>query len=228
MILRKKGFTLVEMLAVIAIIAILAAALLPAIQNAIDSAKATALKTNGRGVWAALISANSERDPLGKTALWPNLVASNTTATLYFKYLMSDGSPFPGVVQSDPNQSLCSDITPSKLAGGGIGAASSPLLFDHGFLAWNVFAVDNTMAGDAPLFITKNVTTFTPGSTTAIASNSVATLSAQTASGDPTPFGPKRAVWVSIGGSCSDARAKYFHDSTLLITTTNTYAMWVP
>ncbi|NLF85070.1 MAG: prepilin-type N-terminal cleavage/methylation domain-containing protein, partial [Lentisphaerae bacterium] len=55
--MKIKGFTLVEMLVVIAIIAILAAALFPAISNAMDAARATAMKNKGRGIWAAILSA---------------------------------------------------------------------------------------------------------------------------------------------------------------------------
>ena len=232
MILRKKGFTLVEMLAVIAIIAILAAALLPAITSAIDSAKATALKTNGRGIWAALVSANAERAPLGLSELWPTTITNATVvlptkSTQYFQYLMSDGSSdTTPVFPASAVGALCGDITPSKLAGGGVAAANSASAFSSVNNAWNVFLVDTTFPGDAPLFLTCNVNTFTPGGTTAIASNSVATFQQNQA-----PFGNKRAVWVSVSGSCIDARAKYLSApmcSTLMITTSNTYTMVLP
>ena len=55
---KMTGFTLVEILVVIAIIAILASALFPAIQNAMGQAQATAMKTKGRGIWVAINSAN--------------------------------------------------------------------------------------------------------------------------------------------------------------------------
>ena len=89
---KIDGFTLVEMLVVIAIIAILAAALFPAIQGAMEQAKATSMKNMGRGVWTSVLTANMEREPLNLTALWPVNVKSDTgDSAKYFTYLMSDG-----------------------------------------------------------------------------------------------------------------------------------------
>ncbi len=73
----SQGFTLVEMLVVIAIISILAASLFPAISSAMDMARATSLKTRGKGIWNAIRVANSEREPLGKYSLWPKDLKEN-------------------------------------------------------------------------------------------------------------------------------------------------------
>ena len=229
----RKGFTLVEMLVVIAIIAILAAALFPAIQSAIDSAKATAMKNKGRGVWIAVTSANSEREPLGKTALWPALIngSTNSTSSKYFTYLMSDGSVdmagAPVGLNSEQDR-LCSDLKPDMLAGAGVTAASDAATFgtlsaaagaqNSNPNAWNVFIISDGSQSDAPFMLTRNVT-FT--SMTGIDSNSVPNFNAGLS-----PFGEKRAVWVTRGGGCFDARKKYVYGS--LLQSTNQYTCIIP
>ncbi len=65
--MRKKGFTLVEMLVVIAIIALLAAITLPAINAARESAKSTTCKNNLRQFFVSM-SIYSDNDPQGRFA----------------------------------------------------------------------------------------------------------------------------------------------------------------
>jgi prepilin-type N-terminal cleavage/methylation domain-containing protein/prepilin-type processing-associated H-X9-DG protein len=62
---KTKGFTLVEMLVVIAIIALLAAILLPALNAARETAKSTACKNNLRQFFVSL-SIYSDNDPNGR------------------------------------------------------------------------------------------------------------------------------------------------------------------
>ncbi len=211
--LRKKAFTLVEMLVVIAIIAILAAALFPAIQSAIDSAKATSMKNKGRGAWIAVTSANAEREPLGRESLWPGLLGTNSTSTKYFKYLMSDGSigltgePGP---QNNEQDRLCSDMKPDMLAGAGVTASATADTFGQDNNAWGVFSVKDSDNSDVPFMLSRNVSFGTGVLTT----NSTATWT------DIAPFGIKRAVWVTRGGGCFDARKKYVTTSLVL---TNEY-----
>jgi prepilin-type N-terminal cleavage/methylation domain-containing protein len=122
---NSKGFTLVEMLVVIAIISVLAAALFPAIQNAISTASATALKQKGRGVWVAITSANMEREPLNLGVLWPTELeedASVGTAVAYFNYLLSDGNN-TGTTTDDPDLRVVADLTPDALVASGVTAA---------------------------------------------------------------------------------------------------------
>lgn len=67
---NKRAFTLVEMLMVIAIIAMLAALLLPAMQNALYSSYAISCKSNMRGVslgWQTWVGDNNNTLPPGAT-----------------------------------------------------------------------------------------------------------------------------------------------------------------
>ena len=227
----RKAFTLVEMLVVIMIIALLAAALFPAISSAIDAARATAAKNKGRGIWASLVSANAEREPLGMALLWPRNVgiASNgctLTSTLYFQYLMSDGvepitAPTP---VDDSDKRLVSDLKPDILfvAGGGLSSAGAPTKFGAAHNAWSVFGVDDSSDAGAPLFITKNVLFSGKSSGDLVSTNSgcVPTL-------DKTALNMRRGVWVAKGGGTFDARERYLvNPSQPILPGTNEYC-WV-
>ena len=207
---NKQGFTLVELLVVIAIIAILAAALFPAISSAIDSARATAMKNRGRGIWVAVMSANSEREIHDMCALWvkdlqDSGVYDPADAEDYFMYLMSDGST-PPAYQKNAEDRTVGDLKPSMLIGPGIPAmsetAATPSL--TGRNAWHVFVFDDQAPAEMPYLITRNTDT----STITYATDGQAPEASAKVELDPElkPFGAKRSVWVTKGGSTTDAR----------------------
>ncbi len=202
-----QGFTLVEMLVVIAIISILAASLFPAISSAMDMARATALKTKGKGIWNAIRVANSEREPLGKSSLWPADVDTkySSSSEKYFQYLLSDGS---GTATDDPEERIVEDLSFDAVSAQGITTATSASDFTKDHMAWRVGMVNESSPGELTFLVTKNIdgTSF---------SCSGADDETKIPLTEDKPFGNKRAVWITIGGASKDARKKYFDNATL-------------
>ncbi len=218
-----QGFTLVEMLVVIAIIAILAASLFPAIQSAMNQARATALKTRGKGIWNAIIVANNEREPLGKSLLWPKTLNEKKKDPIaeksldYWKYLFSDGKGKGNITDKTEDQ-LVEDLTCSALSGPGYPVAAAPSGLKDENVAWKVANVGSESAGGLPFICTRNVNP--TGSYTGKAGVSEDpdddTTDLVPLDAESKLFGALRAVWITIGGSSMDARAKLFSAAQFL------------
>ena len=87
---KKKGFTLIELMAVIAIVAILAAVLVPTVSGYITRSKKTAVVTQVRTIVNAVESYNiTASEPIGNTYQW-NLTDKKIKTTLSGTGLLDD------------------------------------------------------------------------------------------------------------------------------------------
>lgn len=210
---RKYAFTLIELLVVIAIIGILAAALFPAVSNAIMRAQATAFSNRGRNIVMAIINANleRERDMLG--ALWPHnqgtdhhaysRIANADTPQAWFSNMLrpraSTGEPFLDGVEV------------SQLAGGGVTAARDAGSIGPGNVAWGVmFNILETDSENAIFLITRNYSGLELESHQVEGRDYMQireeSIGRGTADPQAAPFGDKMVVYVRKGGSAVSMR----------------------
>lgn len=208
----NQGFTLVEMLVVIAIIALLATALFPAITTAMDSAKATALKNKGRGIWTAVTSANNDRVVINRRPLWPanytNGVGSASSAG-YQTWLLSNGKSKTTIADSKDDQ-LVPDLDPNSFIASGIPAANRKGSIGAENTAWRVCCVADNDPAEYPFLVTKNVDEDEFKSSKCKDADEADEKEEPYKLNGSEPFGEKRAVWVTRGGSCTDTARKYF------------------
>lgn len=213
---NEKGFTLVEMLVVIAIIGILAGALFKPIQSAINNAKATALQSSGRSIWLALTSTNSQRETQNKTQLWPeDLLDDDTTSSIstavgYFNYLLSDGDT-TGSSTADSELRVVSDLEPDSLVASGVVAAKPGDALTEKNIAWGVMKISETTPAAIPFLITRNFAQAGSYSQKAAATTTRLELDPATK-----PFGKTYVAWVTRGGSTKSVPMKDFTESTLM------------
>lgn len=143
---KDSGFTLIEMLVVIAIIALLAAILVPTVTNALDNANRTKSLSNGRGIYQAIFAAHLEMINFPpEDSIWPTSAAptSDTTSTAYFIRLIND-------------EILTEDF--GLFSASGIPAARTVATFTEANNAWKVTdGANNSSASQLPFLITRNL-----------------------------------------------------------------------
>lgn len=194
----KKGFTLIELLVVIAIIGILAALLFPAIQGALDKAKALKVSNNGKQIFMAVFDENVSRSALDLPPVWPGSIGvTNANSTEYFAMLIDDGI-LQGV-----------DFSYFSAPGTGVASTTNSTEFTAEDNAWCVTdGIRDSWPATVPFMFTKNVlldgTAGTGGNI----------------SGEPTldpeavPFGDKFAVVITKAGAARVIPGKQFNQNT--------------
>jgi type IV pilus assembly protein PilA len=149
---KDSGFTLIEMLVVIAIIALLAAILVPTVTNALENANRTRALSNGRGIYQAIFAAHLEtiNFPPDET-VWPTdqSVGSNTpdtTSTGYFTRLIRDD-----ILTRDFGLFAAGDFRAARELDGQNG-------FTEENNAWNVTQrASNSSSSQVPFLTTRNL-----------------------------------------------------------------------
>jgi competence protein ComGC len=219
---NHKGFTIIDLLVVLVILAVLFFTVTPAIRGAINQTQATTLKAKGRHIWMAVVDANIERQEMQQGPLWPGDIKrkklSDTPA--YFTFLLSDGATTNRITAAAEKR-LVLNMTPDMLIAPGMQPYAGTNALSASNLAWRVTEITQSSPPDIAFLVSRNISDemIRQGADDKDASR--ITLKA-----DVTPFGGERAVWISKGGRALDARKKQLYNRIVMGIGTNTVAIW--
>jgi len=160
---KRSGFTLIEMLVVIAIIALLAAILVPTVTSALENANRTRVLSNGRGIHQSIFSAMTGDILYATESYWPASTTTRpasphgTTSTQYFIHLMrgrGDTPAGPGVLNQDFGVFAATGVPPAQTLTG----ANSTVAFAWQNNCWSVTdGLTQESTSNTPLIFTRNL-----------------------------------------------------------------------
>jgi prepilin-type N-terminal cleavage/methylation domain-containing protein len=214
---KSKGFTLVELLAVLGILGILFTALFPAISNAVLQANMTEVGLRGRDIFVAIASANAQRKILGLDSVWPkttapaggsgggetdiSAMAFNNAA--YYFYVLLDGKNI-GLSNWSP---YVIGVDYSKLSGAGVPSfPGGGQMLQAQYVMWTIGAnLRDEMEDIIPILVTRNVN----ATQLVLRYEGTSTTKVGLGRDYTTPFSNKGFVMIRKSGAIFKARAKY-------------------
>lgn len=113
---KKRGFTIVELVIVIAVIAILASVLIPTFTNLVTKAKKSAAMQNARSAWTAYLADEAlAGHDLPKDDGCIEVTTGETGNTTTYHFEIKAGA-FTGKECSDTTQHTCYSIADGKIS----------------------------------------------------------------------------------------------------------------
>ena len=200
----EAGFTRTELIVVCVVVGIVVLVLhgMMWFTHAVSCATSTGMKNRGRSIWLDVVTASSEREPLGLSSVWPKDLGfdASRTSTEYFRLLMSGDAHTnsDGVLQP-----ICEDLHAGHLGGEGVPCAESRETFTSTNNAWQVLCVSTQTPAEVTFLVTRNVDV----------GRHVNALSSVKFNQDA-PYRhdrDRRCVYVTCGGGCYDVRERYLH-----------------
>lgn len=172
---RLKGFTLVELLVVVAIIALLMALVMPVISSALLQGRITATAANGRNIYQGVVAQQARDIYRPQASPFPADGRYGTTTSDYFIHLVT---------------SRVMNVSAGFFAAPGVPSADSVANLTGENNAWRVVDNSEHLPETAPFLFTKNL--------------GITSLSGTVDIGDvdgDVPFGDRGLAMVTRGGA---------------------------
>jgi len=210
--MQKSNFNLTSLVVIVVLLGLLALALQPCISSSMWMANMTAVGARGRDIYIAITSANTDREPLGLPAVWPqsNPPTNNavdiskmnfTNSTDYF-WALYDGDHL-GTTNHNP---YVKGFDFSKLSGAGVPAHQGQGRLKPKNNLWTIAKnVRDEMEDIIPILMTRNL------AAEALVPDLI-TISDRRLFFDEewmTPFGRKGFVIIRKGGGTFNFQARY-------------------